>query len=261
MKTNPLLVEALRGSALESAHRGAVAIVDGDGRRVLALGEVERAGIPALGRQAAAGAAAGSQRRGRCAEAGRCRTGAGLRLAQRRAGARKIRRAACSPSAGPRRRRARMRYTPAGAGCGWSRARRARRAPTALHNNCSGKHAAFLCPACRCMDARRLRVSRGYVEPQHAVMREVSAALQAATDCDSPTRRWAPTVVRSRPSPSRSTSSPRLRTRRHRPGLVGRPRPRGAAAARRDRPRALHGGGHGPFRHARDGSCARARLL
>jgi L-asparaginase II len=25
MKTNPLLVEALRGSALESAHRGAVA--------------------------------------------------------------------------------------------------------------------------------------------------------------------------------------------------------------------------------------------
>jgi len=57
--------------------------------------------------------------------------------------------------------------------------------PTALHNNCSGKHAGFACLACALsggVDLRRF-VS-GYVQPEHAVMREVTAALQAATGFD-----------------------------------------------------------------------------
>jgi L-asparaginase II len=47
---------------------------------------------------------------------------------------------------------------------------------TPLHNNCSGKHAGFLCVA-RALDAD----PTGYTEPAHPVMREVAAALAATT--------------------------------------------------------------------------------
>ena len=49
-------------------------------------------------------------------------------------------------------------------------------APTALHNNCSGKHAGFLCVACAA-DADH----RGYVATGHLVQREVRAALENLT--------------------------------------------------------------------------------
>jgi L-asparaginase II len=41
MTTNPVLVEVLRGTLVESRHRGAVAVLDADGATVLALGDVE----------------------------------------------------------------------------------------------------------------------------------------------------------------------------------------------------------------------------
>jgi L-asparaginase II len=57
--------------------------------------------------------------------------------------------------------------------------------PSALHNNCSGKHAGFLCLACALHGGGDLRgYARGYVTPQHPVMREVSAAVQATTGHD-----------------------------------------------------------------------------
>src|SRR5271169_4017761 len=37
---NPILVEVTRGNLVESRHRGSVAVVDADGARVLALGDV-----------------------------------------------------------------------------------------------------------------------------------------------------------------------------------------------------------------------------
>jgi L-asparaginase II len=40
--TNPILVQALRGGIVESAHRGAVAIVDASGQVHTALGDIER---------------------------------------------------------------------------------------------------------------------------------------------------------------------------------------------------------------------------
>src|SRR5204862_3790451 len=43
---NPILVEAIRGGIVESAHRGAVALVDADGATVAALGDVERPIFP-----------------------------------------------------------------------------------------------------------------------------------------------------------------------------------------------------------------------
>lgn len=43
---NPVLVEVLRGKAVESRHAGAVAIADADGRLVMALGDVARPVFP-----------------------------------------------------------------------------------------------------------------------------------------------------------------------------------------------------------------------
>jgi L-asparaginase II len=58
---------------------------------------------------------------------------------------------------------------------------------SALHNNCSGKHAGFLCVGClmaraQGRDAREF--VRGYVLPEHPVMRQISASMQDATGCD-----------------------------------------------------------------------------
>ena len=44
--TNPVLVEVVRGTLVESAHRGAVAVVDAGGATVLALGDVARPVFP-----------------------------------------------------------------------------------------------------------------------------------------------------------------------------------------------------------------------
>ena len=44
--SNPVLVEVLRGALVESRHSGAVAVVDADGGRVLALGDVEQPVYP-----------------------------------------------------------------------------------------------------------------------------------------------------------------------------------------------------------------------
>ena len=53
---------------------------------------------------------------------------------------------------------------------------RSGRAPSALHNNCSGKHAGFVCLAC----AERLD-PKGYVEPCHTVQKAVTEALASMT--------------------------------------------------------------------------------
>src|SRR5690606_40408588 len=44
--TNPVLVEVLRGTLVESRHRGAVCVVDGDGRTMLEIGDVEAPVFP-----------------------------------------------------------------------------------------------------------------------------------------------------------------------------------------------------------------------
>jgi L-asparaginase II len=46
MNDNPILVEAWRGDSVESAHRGALAVVDADGAVVLALGDTQRPIFP-----------------------------------------------------------------------------------------------------------------------------------------------------------------------------------------------------------------------
>jgi len=79
---NPVLIEVLRGSAVESLHAGALAIVDASGAVHTALGDIDR---PIFPRSAVkllqALPLVGRQRRGRGLATDRRRLGPGLRLA------------------------------------------------------------------------------------------------------------------------------------------------------------------------------------
>ncbi len=183
--TNPLLVEAWRGGIVESAHRGAYAVVDGDGQLLLAAGDIERPVFPRSAvklLQALPLVASGA------ADA--------LQLSDEELAL------ACASHAGEARHAATAAAMLAKAGvdvtaleCGshWpyheaSAHELARRgeSPSALHNNCSGKHSGFVCLGCHLHGgADGLRgFLAAYVEPAHSVMREVSAALQATTGWD-----------------------------------------------------------------------------
>jgi L-asparaginase II len=181
---NPIMVEVLRGTAIESWHRAALAVVDADGRTRLALGDIERPVFPRSAVKVlqalplvASGAAdtlalTDEELALACAshngEPEHVRTAAGM-LAKAGLDADALECGAHWPALDLATRALAARGEP----------------PGALHNNCSGKHAGFLCLACARHGAAGLRgFARGYVDPEHAVMREVSAALQAATGFD-----------------------------------------------------------------------------
>ena len=169
---NPVLVEVLRGGLVESTHRGSVAVVDADGATMLSLGDVAqpvfpRSAVKAL--QALPLLESGAADRYRLGEE---------ELA-----------IACGSHGGEpahvemvERMLARAGLDAAALECGAHRPShppsaealaRAGRAPSALHNNCSGKHAGFLCLACH------LGVDHhGYVAPSHPVQREVKSAIE-----------------------------------------------------------------------------------
>jgi L-asparaginase II len=169
---NPVLVEVLRGSRVESAHRGAVCVVDAEGATVLALGDVAQPVFPRSAVKAlqalplvesgaadhygvddeelaiACGSHGGEPAHVAVVE--RMLARAGLDASALECGAH---RPSHSPSA--------QALVQAG------------RAVSALHNNCSGKHAGFLCVA------RHLGVEhRGYVAPNHPVQRAVQSAIE-----------------------------------------------------------------------------------
>jgi L-asparaginase II len=50
--------------------------------------------------------------------------------------------------------------------------------PTPLHNNCSGKHAGFICLACH--EGHEVR---NYIAPEHPVMQQVTTAMSEMTGC------------------------------------------------------------------------------
>ncbi len=173
--TNPVLVEATRGGRVESRHRGAVAVSDSEGKSVLALGNVEAAVFP---RSAVKALQALPLVESGAAEKYKL-TDAEIALA-------------CSSHAGEPIHVATARSMLAKCGldesaleCGihWpadiaaSRALAASGATaSALHNNCSGKHAGFLCVACAAGVS-----PKGYVKYDHHAQREVRAALSAMT--------------------------------------------------------------------------------
>ncbi|HMN76823.1 MAG TPA: asparaginase [Burkholderiaceae bacterium] len=179
---NPLLVEVLRGSSVESFHRGAIAIVDADGALHTAIGDIERPVFPRSAvkvLQALPLVASGA-----ADELGL--TDAELALACASHGGEPIH----TQTAAAMLAKAGLDAGCLECGAHWPYHEASMRAlaaaggePTPLHNNCSGKHAGFLCLACtmagRGADLRRF--VRGYVAPDHPVMREVGAALEAAT--------------------------------------------------------------------------------
>jgi L-asparaginase II len=181
---NPVLVEAHRGNAVESAHCGALAVVDADGGIVLTLGDIQRPIFPRSAVKVlqalplvASGAAEALKLNDEelalaCAshngEPAHVATAAGM-LAK--AGA-DLRALECG-NHWPRREAYQREMAARG------------ETPSALHNNCSGKHAGFVCLACRMAGDRPLfDFAKGYVQANHPVMREVTQALQAATGWD-----------------------------------------------------------------------------
>jgi L-asparaginase II len=169
---NPIVVEVLRGPRVESFHRGAGAVVDADGRVVMAFGDVERPVYPRsavkafqalpliesgaadkLGLSDEAIALACASHSGEAAHVAL----AAEMLAKVGADASAL---ACGT------------HWPSNAAAGHALARSGG-APSALHNNCSGKHAGFICLAC----AQGVAPA-GYEMPEHPVQREVKAAIE-----------------------------------------------------------------------------------
>jgi L-asparaginase II len=172
--TNPVLIEVIRGPLVESRHRGAVAVADAAGAMALAIGNVA---APVFPRSAVKALQA-------------------LPLVERGAadryglGDEELALACASHSgegghvAGVERMLAKAGLDPSALRCGahWPIAQAAAAAvartgaPSALHNNCSGKHAGFLCVACA------MGVDRAeYFRPEHPVQREVRAVLEDFT--------------------------------------------------------------------------------
>jgi L-asparaginase II len=172
--TNPILVEVLRGTLVESRHRGAVAVADADGATVLALGDVAtpifpRSAVKALqalalvesgaaeaygfgDEELALACASHSGEPGHVAVVERMLARAGIEASALRCGA----------------------HWPMSQAAVAALARTGE--PSALHNNCSGKHAGFLCVACASgVD------HADYWRPRHPVQRHVRAVLEEMT--------------------------------------------------------------------------------
>jgi L-asparaginase II len=173
--TNPVLVEVLRGAVVESVHRGAIAVFDADGKPVWEIGDTARPVFPRsavkaiqalpLVESGAADAYGFGDRELALACASHSGEPAHVELARAMLAKAGLDEAALEcgthwPSSHP--------ATVALA--------RAGKAPNALHNNCSGKHAGFLCTCVHTGIAHR-----GYVKPGHASQEMVRDAMQAVT--------------------------------------------------------------------------------
>jgi L-asparaginase II len=173
--SDPILVEVLRGDSVECVHRGAAVVCDAAGRVVFSLGDIERAIYPRSAIKALqalplveSGAAdrygfgdaelalacsshSGEERH--VATASSMLARAGLGEGDLECGA----------------------HWPSGAAATHGLARSGGK-PSALHNNCSGKHSGFLCFAC----SQGIPTS-GYVGIDHKVQRFVAEAVGEVT--------------------------------------------------------------------------------
>jgi len=171
VQDNPILVEVIRGLLVESRHRGAVAVCDAEGMLLLALGDVE---TPVFPRSAVKAMQAMPLIESGAADAFGLDD---IELA-----------IACASHSGDKAHLAAVRGLLAKAGlkeaqlaCGvhWPMSERASqeliragKSPSAIHNNCSGKHAGMLATAVY----RRLDPA-GYERPEHAVQEDIRRVL------------------------------------------------------------------------------------
>src|ERR1700751_2653117 len=171
---NPVLVEMTRGPLVESRHRGAIAVSDAEGQTIFALGDVTapvfpRSAVKAL--QALPLIEQGAADRFSLSDeelALACASHSGE----------------AAHVAGVERMLAKAGFKPSDLRCGahWPIAQTAAAAvarsgaPSPLHNNCSGKHAGFLCIA-RALGAD----PADYWRPEHPVQRLVRSVLEDFT--------------------------------------------------------------------------------
>jgi L-asparaginase II len=171
---NPVLVEVIRGPLVESRHRGAVAVCDAEGNATLAVGDVTAPIFPRSAVKALQ--ALPLIERGAAERFGLSDEELALACASHSGEAAHI--------AGVERMLAKAALAPSDLHCGahWPIAQAAAAAvarsgsPTALHNNCSGKHAGFLCVA-RAMGVD----AANYWQPEHPVQRVVRGVLEDFT--------------------------------------------------------------------------------
>jgi L-asparaginase II len=173
--TNPVLAEVTRSGQVESRHRGAVAVADPHGKLQLAIGDVE---APIFPRSAVKAIQALPLVESGAAEAFGFR-GRELALAQASHGGEPAHVDGVSAmltaigldetalECGS--------HQPSHSGSAYDLIRRGR-APSQLHNNCSGKHAGFLAVAKHLGQDRH-----NYVAPDHPVQVVVREALEGLT--------------------------------------------------------------------------------
>jgi L-asparaginase II len=172
--TNPVLVEVTRGPLVESRHRGAIAVCDLQGKTVLALGDVAAAIFPRSAVKALQALPLVEQ--GAADRFGLSDEELALACASHSGEAAHV--------AGVERMLAKAGLAPSDLRCGahWPIAQAAAAAvarsgaPSPLHNNCSGKHAGFLCVA-RAIGAD----PADYWRPEHPVQRLVRGVLEDFT--------------------------------------------------------------------------------
>jgi L-asparaginase II len=172
---DPVLVEVIRGAQVESRHGGALVICDAAGRRRVAVGDVDRPVYPrsavkalqALPLVAGGHAAALNLDQAQIALACASHSGEAVHVATAEAMLEKAGRDGSCLECGSH----------------WPldqeevRAMAARgEVPRSAHNNCSGKHAGFVCLACA-----EGHDPRGYIQPDHPVQEKVRRALVAMT--------------------------------------------------------------------------------
>ncbi len=184
---NPILVEVLRGDTLESAHSGTLIVVDADGGVLVELGDVDRPVFPRSAVKALQ--ALPLVESGAADQLGLCNEELAIACASHNGEPEHVRTAAGMLA------KAGVDLNVLECGVQWpneafGRALAGRgEVATSLHNNCSGKHAGFVCLGCMLAagsgtGADLPRFLSGYVAPDHPVMREVTAALQSTTGFD-----------------------------------------------------------------------------
>ncbi|KQS96369.1 MULTISPECIES: asparaginase [unclassified Rhizobium] len=173
--SNPVLVEVTRGNLVESRHRGMVIAVDGDGKTVFSLGETDAGVFPRSACKAmqalplmetGAADAYGFDNRAlalACSSHNGEREHVELAAAMLAAAGRDVSTLEC--------------------GDHWSFDQhtiidqaRTLSHPTALHNNCSGKHAGFVCACCHSGEE-----TAGYVTYDHPLQREIRGVMENLT--------------------------------------------------------------------------------
>ena len=174
--SNPVLVEVTRGSVVESRHRGAISVFDADGKAVLDIGDTARpvfAGSAIKAVQALPFVESGAVDAFGFGDkeislACSSHSGEDAHIEMARSMLERAGRSAEDLECGPH----------------WSshqkvlihQVRTRTEEPDALCNNCSGKHSGFICTA-----AHLGIEPKGYIDPSHAVMREVKAVLEDVT--------------------------------------------------------------------------------